>query len=114
MIIFPGDVVNPKTVTPDNPYGILTIKATGSYADDKALLAQMAKLKNYELFFWRAHHVEYNIDTNEMRMQLVSPIYHLFSHFGGAGQFSRITGFKYGSDEAIKYCKMRNTTLNYK
>ena len=109
MIEFPGAVVPPTVVTPDNPFGIYTIRATGSYADDKAMLAQLLGIEYYDFSKWRSHHIEYNFDTNEMRMQFVDPLYHKHHHFGGAGQFEKITGFKYGSDEAIKYCKKINT-----
>lgn len=106
--MFQDDMLHPKTITPDNPLGIYTIRATGSYQDDKIIIAQLAKLDDYELALWRAHHIEYNIDTNQMRMQFADPDYHLKSHFGGAGQFNRLTGFTYGTKEAMEYCKLRN------
>lgn len=43
-----------------------------------------------------------------MRMQFVSSDYHSWSHFGGAGVFKRLTGFDYGSPQAIEWARNKN------
>ena len=112
MIEFLSPTVHPKTVTPDNPDGIYIIRATGDYFYDRQMLALEAGISLPNGKYWNGHHIEYNIDTNEMRMQFAESLYHnYYSHFGGAGQFERLTGFKYGSDEAIAYCRRRNIDL---
>ena len=108
MIIFEGDTVHPGTVTPNNPDGIYTIKATGDYFDDRKVLAQAAGIDLPNASEWRAHHIDYDPTTNTMRMQFVSTIYHSYPHFGGAGAFQRFTGFEYGSLDAIKWAQGKN------
>lgn len=110
MIEFPGDydVVHPETVTPDNPNGIYTIRATGDYFEDRRLLADAAGISIPSSREWKAHHIDYDPITNTMRMQFVSTDYHSYSHFGGAGAFKRYTGFDYGSAEAVEWAKNKN------
>lgn len=109
MIIFPGDIVHPGTITPDNPEGIYTIKATGDYLEDRILLAKEAGINMPDSYKWRAHHIQYDPETNTMQMQFVDASYHSHPHFGGAGEFERMTGFKYGSAGAIN--AVRNATI---
>ena len=108
MIEFPGDTLHPGTVSADNPWGIIEIRATGDYAYDRILLEQAAGLgptgNN-----WRSHHVGYDPVTNIMRMQLVDAAYHGGTqHFGGAGEFEFYTGFKYGKPGAVEYARTQN------
>ncbi|MCC8457799.1 hypothetical protein J8L69_09245 [Photorhabdus aegyptia] len=107
-----GDVLHPKTITPNNPEGLFTIKATGSYADDKINLYKAAGLNEYPSRKWISHHVDYNPKTNEMRMQLVNPKYHSHPHIGGAHEFETHTGLKYGSQDAINEATRRNSQLS--
>ncbi|HGN0024772.1 TPA: RHS repeat domain-containing protein [Proteus mirabilis] len=92
-----GDVLHPKTVSAQNPEGLFTIKATGSYADDKLALYKAAGIEEYPSRKWISHHVSYNAEKNEMVMQLVNPEYHSHPHVGGAHQFEEKTGHKYGT-----------------
>lgn len=75
---------------------------------DKIVLAQEIGIKVPNADYWKGHHIEYSLDTNTMRMQFVVENYHAFPHFGGAGEFERITGLQCGSPEAKAYCKQRN------
>lgn len=43
-----------------------------------------------------------------MRMQFVDESYHYHSHFGGAGEFERITGYKYGTPDAMNIARSKN------
>lgn len=47
-------------------------------------------------------------NTPMQKTEHYNSLYHKDSHYGGAGQFERITGFKYGTEEAIKYCEKFN------
>ncbi|MGE6802506.1 RHS repeat-associated core domain-containing protein, partial [Pseudomonas hunanensis] len=105
-----GDVLHPGSVNPGNPEGIYKIKATGNYADDKAALYKKAKINEPMSSRWIGHHIEYHPKSNEMSMQLVNPKYHRHPHIGGAHEFSFITGFKYGTAEAIAEATKRNAT----
>ncbi len=60
MIIFPGDTVHPGTITPDNPEGIYTIRATGDYFYDRELLAEAAGISVPNSKYWNAHHIDYD------------------------------------------------------
>ncbi|TKI69460.1 RHS repeat-associated core domain-containing protein [Lysinibacillus mangiferihumi] len=105
-----GGVIHPKTISPNNPHGIFTIDATGSYFDDRAALAKEAGIndpgKNY-----RSHHIDYDPKTNTMRMQFVHEEYHKYPHVGGADDFKKDTGFKYGSPEAVAEATKRRNKL---
>ncbi len=102
-----GGVIHPKTTGASNPNGVFSIDATGSYFDDRKALANAANMndpgKN-----WRAHHIDYDPKTNTMRMQFVHQDYHSHPHVGGADEFKKATGFKYGSDDAIAEANKRN------
>ncbi|WP_336431432.1 RHS repeat-associated core domain-containing protein [Providencia rettgeri] len=106
-----GDVLHPKTVSAQNPEGLFTIKATGSYADDKLALYKAAGIDEYPSRKWISHHVSYNPATNEMTMQLVNPEYHSHPHVGGAHQFEEKTGHKYGTQDAIDEATKRNSAI---
>lgn len=108
MIEFPGAAAHPKTITMDNPDGIYIIRATGDYYWDRLVLANEIQMNLPNGKYWKGHHIEYNFETNQMRMQFIGGIDHGHYHFGGAVQFERITGFKYGSKEAMEYCMQRN------
>ena len=85
---FIGDTLHPKTVTPDNPGGVYTIKATGSYQGDKAALYGEAGLKESFSSDYVAHHISYDSTTNTMKMQLVKQDVHSkVSHEGGVKQY---------------------------
>ena len=85
---FIGDALHPKTVTPNNPGGVYTIKATGSYRGDKAALYGEAKLKESFSTDYVAHHISYDPKTNTMQMQLVKKEAHSkVSHEGGAKEY---------------------------
>ncbi|MFH6992957.1 hypothetical protein [Flavobacterium sp. FlaQc-48] len=43
-----------------------------------------------------------------MQMQLVNPDYQGYPHVGGANEFEKHTGFKYGSDGAIDATAKKN------
>nr|WP_198044743.1 RHS repeat-associated core domain-containing protein [Lysinibacillus timonensis] len=105
-----GGVIHPKTISPNNPHGIFTIDATGSYFDDRAALAKEVGIndpgKNY-----RSHHIDYDPKTNTMRMQFVHEEYHKHPHIGGADEFKKDTGFKYGSPEAVAEATKRRNKL---
>ncbi|WP_347722648.1 RHS repeat domain-containing protein [Lysinibacillus capsici] len=105
-----GGVIHPKTISPNNPHGIFTIDATRSYFDDRAALAKEAGIndpgKNY-----RSHHIDYDPKTNTMRMQFVHEEYHKYPHVGGADDFKKDTGFKYGSPEAVAEATKRRNKL---
>lgn len=105
-----GGVIHPKTISPNNPHGIFTIDATGTYFDDRAALAKEAGIndpgKNY-----RSHHIDYDPKTNTMRMQFVHEEYHKYPHVGGADDFKKDTGFKYGSPEAVAEATKRRNKL---
>ncbi|SUG39522.1 Rhs-family protein [Salmonella enterica subsp. arizonae] len=108
-----GDVLHPGTVDPvKNPEGLFKIKATGSYYDDKVALYKAAGLNESPSRKWISHHVGYDPKTNEMLMQLVNPKYHSHPHVGGAHEFESITGFKYGSEDAINEATRRNNKLS--
>lgn len=102
-----GGVIPSQTTSSTNLHGIFTVDATGSYYDDRKALANAIGIddpgKN-----WRAHHIDYDPKTNTMRMQFVHQDYHSYSHVGGADDFYRDTGFKYGSDEAVAEAAKRN------
>ncbi len=106
-----GDVLHPKTVSAQNPEGLFTIKATGSYADDKLALYKAAGIEEYPSRKWISHHVSYNPEKNEMVMQLVNPEYHSHPHVGGAHQFEEKTGRKYGTQNAIDEATKRNNAI---
>ncbi|MEX9783553.1 RHS repeat domain-containing protein [Providencia manganoxydans] len=106
-----GDVLHPKTVSAQNPEGLFTIKATGSYADDKLALYKAAGIEEYPSRKWISHHVSYNAEKNEMVMQLVNPEYHSHPHVGGAHQFEEKTGHKYGTQNAIDEATKRNNAI---
>lgn len=108
MIIFPGETVLPETVTPDNPEGIYVIRATGDYTYDRILLARAAGISVPDSDLWISHHITYDPETNTMEMQFVDALYHRHSHFGGAGAFEKITGYKYGSIGAMQVAKDKN------
>ena len=85
---FIGDALHPGTVTPDNPGGVYTIKATGSYQGDKAALYGEAKLKESFSPDYVAHHISYDPETNTMQMQLVRQDVHSpVSHVGGVKEY---------------------------
>lgn len=108
-----GDVLHPGTVSPENPEGIFTIRATGSHAGDKAALLEVAKINENSARGWVAHHIDYNPVTNEMRMQLVAPEYHRgYGHIGGVKEFEDYTGTSYNKDSAIKRAEKINKLLD--
>jgi uncharacterized protein RhaS with RHS repeats len=87
---FIGDALHPGTVTPNNPGGVYTIKATGSYQGDKAALFGAANIKgsfaNHGDYV--AHHVSYDPKTNTMQMQLVrQDVHSKVSHVGGVKDY---------------------------
>ncbi|MHA0917724.1 RHS repeat-associated core domain-containing protein [Kosakonia cowanii] len=107
-----GDVLHPGTVDPvNNPEGLFKIKATGSYFDDKDELYKAAGLNERKSNKWISHHVSYDPKTNEMLMQLVNAEYHAYPHVGGAHEFEKITGFKYGTPQAIEEAASRSLKL---
>ena len=109
-----GDILHPGTTDPlKNPEGIYRIQATGSYYDDKLALYKAAGLKEPPSSKWISHHVEYHPSTNEMSMQLVNPKYHAHPHIGGAHEFESITGYKYGSPQAVTEASRRNKNPLY-
>lgn len=83
-----------------NPGGYITIQATGSYSGDKK--AMYEKFRNSDIWSkeYRAHHVSYNPQTNEMTMQLVKADPHAVGHIGGVKDFKDSTGFNYDTPEA--------------
>lgn len=97
-----------KTITPQNPEGLFTIKATGTHAGDKLALYEAAGIKEPVTAKWISHHVSYNPATNEMTMQLVNPNYHSHPHVGGVHDFEKQTGLKYNTDESISAANKLN------
>lgn len=87
---FIGDALHPKTVTPNNPGGVYTIKATGTYQGDKGALFGAAKIKGSfsDHSDYIAHHISYDPETNTMKMQLVKESVHSkVSHVGGVKDY---------------------------
>lgn len=102
-----GGVIPPQTTNSENLHGVFTIDATGSYVKDREALANKIGI-NDPGRNWRAHHIDYDPQTNTMRMQFVHQDYHSYSHVGGADDFYKATGFKYGTDEAVAEAAKRN------
>ncbi|MGE7947558.1 RHS repeat domain-containing protein, partial [Lysinibacillus sp. NPDC093688] len=105
-----GGVIHPKTISSSNPHGIFTVEATGSYFNDRAALAKEAGINDPGKKY-RSHHIDYDSKTNTMRMQFVHEDYHKHPHIGGADDFKKDTGFKYGSPEAVAEANKRRTKV---
>ena len=88
QISFIGDALHPGTVNPNNPGGVYTINASGSYQIDKAALYGKANLKAGFSSDWVAHHVSYDPETNTMKMQLVrQDVHSKVSHVRGVKDY---------------------------
>ena len=109
---FIGDTLHPGTITPQEPGGYITIQATGSYSGDKK--AMYEKFLNSDIWSseYRAHHVCYNPQTNEMTMQLVKAEPHTVGHIGGVKDFKDSTGFAYDTPEAQAEAAKRTKATN--
>ena len=87
---FIGDALHPQPVAPDNPGGVYTIKATGSYQGDKAALLGEAKINDSFADYgdYVAHHISYDLNTNTVQMQLVrKDVHSKVSHIGGVKDY---------------------------
>ncbi|WP_233268519.1 RHS repeat-associated core domain-containing protein [Cellulophaga sp. L1A9] len=99
-ITFPNESLHPKA------QGTFTVKATGYHHADKVALYKSAGLKeSFDSSKWISHHVSYNPDTGDMRMQLVSLEAHKKSHIGGVNDFENHPKVKYNTDDASKIAK---------
>ncbi len=99
-ITFPTKSLHP------NAQGTYTIKATGYHHTDKVALYKAAGLKEgFDSSKWISHHVSYNPDTGEMKMQLVSLEAHKKSHIGGVNDFENKHKVKYNTESASKIAK---------
>jgi len=99
-IIFPTESLHP------NAQGIYTIDATGYHHTDKVSLYKSAELKEgFDSSKWISHHVDYDPNTNKMRMQLVSLEAHKKSHIGGVNDFETHHKVKYNTESASKIAK---------
>ncbi|HIH5778401.1 TPA: HNH endonuclease [Citrobacter werkmanii] len=108
-----GDVLHPGTISPENPEGIFTIRATGSKAGDKEAFLKAAKINESSAQGWIGHHIDYNPATNEMRMQLVNPEYHRgYGHIGGVKYFEDYTGTAYNKESGITRAQELNELLD--
>ena len=98
---FIGSALHPGTVTSDNPGGVYTITATGSYQQDKVALYGKANIKESFSSDYVAHHISYDPATNTMKMQLVRQDVHSeVSHIGGAKEYREVhNGEGYGKSE---------------
>jgi hypothetical protein len=102
-ITFPTESLHP------NAQGIYTIDATGYHHNDKVSLYESAKLKeSFDSSKWISHHVDYDPETNKIRMQLVSLEAHKKSHIGGVNDFETHHKVKYNTESASKIAKACN------
>ncbi|WP_170974379.1 HNH endonuclease, partial [Citrobacter sp. wls619] len=108
-----GDVLHPGSISPENPEGIFTIRATGSHVGDKESLLNAININENSARGWTGHHVDYNPATNEMRMQLVNPDYHGgYGHIGGVKDFEDYTGTAYNKESGITRAQEINKLLD--